>query len=69
MPYRSKKKRRLYAQKWRKKHPKYAKTYSREYYHDLPRTGLLGRKLSASDGAPTPVQSGAEIEAGLVLPT
>lgn len=68
MPYRSKKKRRLYAAKWRKKHPHYMRDYNMAYYHEQPPTCLLGYKRNARAEAPLPEQSRAETQAKLKLP-
>ena len=68
MPYRSKKKRRLYAAKWRKQHPDYAPAYNRAYYYDETPTCLLGRRTNARAEAPLPEQSRAEVVAKMTLP-
>ncbi len=64
MPYRSKKKRRLYAAKWRKKHRDYMRDYGRAIYHGQEPDCLLRKSIVP----PVPAQSEAEIRAGLKLP-
>ncbi len=67
MPYRSKKKRQLYALKWRKKHRDYMRDYGRAYLSGKAPTCLLGRRVKCAQPV-TPIQSESETLAGLQLP-
>lgn len=65
MPYRSKRRRRLYAARWRKEHPRYMRDYCYAVYHGQQPDCLLTKP---ADSPLIPIQSGAEIRAGLQLP-
>lgn len=57
MPYKSKRKRLLYARKWRHTHPSYMTEHGRAYREGVPATCLLGRRTNAPDAtalAPLP---------------
>lgn len=68
MPYKSKRKRALYARKWRHTHPAYMTQHGRAYREGVTATCLLGRRTNAPDSAPMAAQSGAEVAAGLMVP-